>query len=244
MKKLKEFAKKIPVLPSLYRRLHNKYISYRLKSKNAEQVFTDICRSNVWSGKNSVSGPGSDDDQTRISTQELSGVFRDYRVSTLLDIPCGDFHWMKNVDLIDIDYTGADIVHDLIEKNTEQYGRDGLRFQKLDLIKDTLPKVDLVFCRDCLVHLSFKDIFRAFDNLCTSQSEYFLTTTFVARTKNRDIATGQWRTLNLELAPFTLPSPLKIINEGCTEGRGAYSDKSLGLWRIVDIRESLIRRCP
>lgn len=243
MKKLKEIAKKIPVLPSLYRMLHSRYMSYQLKSKNAEQVFTDIYRSNAWGGKDSVSGPGSDVYQTKIIIKELSVVFRDYGVSTMLDIPCGDFHWMKNVDLIDIDYTGTDIVNDLIEKNTEQYGREGLRFQKLDLIKDKLPKVDLVFCRDCLVHLSFKDIFHAFDNLCTSQSKYFLTTTFTERTKNHDIVTGQWRTLNLELAPFILPRPLKIINEGCTEGAGAYSDKALGLWRIVDIRESLTRRC-
>jgi len=243
MEKLKEIAKKIPILPSLYSMLHNRYISYQLKSKNAEQVFTDIYRSNAWGGKDSISGSGSDIYQTRIIAKELSVIFRDYGVSTMLDIPCGDFHWMKSVDLNDIDYTGADIVNDLIEKNIEQYGCDGLRFQKLDLTKDKLPKVDLIFCRDCLVHLSFEDIFHAFDNLCASQSEYLLTTTFTERTKNHDIITGKWRTLNLELAPFILPRPLKIINEGCTEGAGAYSDKALGLWRIVDIRESLARHC-
>jgi len=242
MKKLKKIAKKIPVLPSLYRMLHNRYISYQLKSKNVEQVFTDIYRSNAWGGKDSVSGQGSDVYQTRIIIKELSVVFRDYGVSTMLDIPCGDFHWMKNVDLIDIDYTGADIVNDLIEKNTEQYGRDGLRFQKLDLIKDRLPKADLIFCRDCLVHLSFEDIICALHNICDSQSRYLLTTTFSGRTKNQNIVTGEWRTLNLEIAPFMLPRPLKLINEGCTEGAGAYSDKALGLWSIADIQESLTRR--
>jgi len=243
MKQLKEIAKRIPVLPSLYRLLHNRYISYQLKSPTAEQVFTNIYRSNAWGGNDSVSGQGSDLYQTRIISKELSVVFRDYGVSAMLDIPCGDFHWMKAVDLIDVDYTGADIVKDLIEKNTKQYGRDGLRFRKLDLMNDKLPKVDLVFCRDCLVHLSFEAICHAFDNLCNSQSEYFLTTTFTERTSNHDIATGRWRPLNLELAPFILPRPLKIINEGCTEGAGAYSDKALGLWPIVDIRESLTRRC-
>lgn len=243
MKTLKEIAKRIPIVPDLYRILHGKYISYKLKSKNAEQVFTNIYKNNAWGGKDSVSGPGSDIYQTRIITKELAVVFREYGVSTILDIPCGDFHWMKNVDLINVDYIGSDIVNDLIEKNTGKYGRDGLHFQQLDLIKDRLPKVDLVFCRDCLVHLSFEDIFHALNNVCSSQSEYLLTTTFTGRTKNRNIATGQWRTLNLELAPFILPSPLKIINEGCTEGAGAYSDKALALWRIVDIRESLKRRC-
>ncbi len=239
MAKLKKIAKKIPILPSLYRMLRN----YRLKSKSTEQVFTDIYKNNTWGGKDSVSGQGSDLYQTRIIAKELPLLFREFNISTMLDIPCGDFHWMKNVDLINIDYTGADIVHDLVEKNTELYGRDGLRFQQMNLTKDKLPKVDLVFCRDCLVHLSFQDIFQALNNLCNSQSQYFLTTTFTKRTDNRDIITGRWSALNLELAPFALPKPLKIINEGCTQSAAVHSDKALGLWEIADIRECLTKRC-
>lgn len=207
--------------------------------EETEQVFTDIYKKNGFNGKDSVSGPGSDVYQTRVIVKELPVLFGDFGVLAMLDIPCGDFHWMQSVDLIDIDYTGADIVNDLIENNTEQYARDGLRFQKLDLLKDRLPKVDLIFTRDCLVHLSFEDIFRALDNICNSQSEYLLTTTFTGRIDNHDIKTGQWRPLNLELSPFFLPKPLKIINESCTENDGIYSDKTLGLWKIADIRESL-----
>ena len=197
---------------------------------------------NKWAGKHSASGPGSDNYETRIIVDELSSAFSDLGISSMLDIPCGDFHWMKDVNLSHIDYIGADIVKELVENNIEKYGREDVHFQKLNLIEDKLPKADLVFCRDCLVHLSFEDIFKAFDNLIESQSEYIFTTTFTGRTDNCDIATGGWRTLNLECAPFTLPTPLKIINEGCTENDGIYKDKSLGLWRISDIRESLTTR--
>jgi len=214
----------------------------KLKSKSTEDVFTEIYRSNAWGGKDSVSGTGSDVHQTRIITSGLQSLLIDLNISTTLDIPCGDFHWMKSVDLNGIDYTGADIVKELIQKNREEYARDGVRFQHLNLIKDKLPKVDLVFCRDCLGHFSFADIFLALDNVCNSQSKYFLTTTFTDRKENHDIVTGQWRVLNLELVPFVLHKPFKIINEGCMEGDGAYKDKSLGLWRIADIRESLTRR--
>jgi len=238
----REIVKKIPVLPFVYRALHNRYAIYQWKGKSTEDVFTGIYRSNAWRGKVSVSGTGSDVHQTIIITRELPALFNDFNISTMLDIPCGDFHWMKNVDLSSIDYTGADIVKELIRKNREKYARDGVRFQHLNLIKEKLPKVDLVFCRDCLAHFSFADIFLALDNVCNSQSEYLLTTTFTGRIVNYDIVTGQWRTLNLELAPLVLPKPLKIINEGCTECDGAYKDKALGLWRIADIRESLTRR--
>jgi 2-polyprenyl-3-methyl-5-hydroxy-6-metoxy-1,4-benzoquinol methylase len=239
MAKLKEIIKKILVLPYVYKKLRKKYKTDQLKKKDAEQVFTDIFSNNAWGGKDSVSGRGSDLHQTRIVIKELPPLFREIGISTVLDIPCGDFHWMKSVDLAGIDYTGADIVDDLIENNTAQYGNDNVHFQKIDLIKDKLPKKDLVFCRDCLVHLSFDDIFCVFDNLSHSQSGYLLATTFPERTENQDIATGQWRVLNLELAPFNLPAPLRIINEGCTEDDGAYADKSLGLWSMADIQESL-----
>jgi hypothetical protein len=239
MGKLKEIAKKVPVIPYIYRTFHNYYSSYQLKSKTAEQVFTEVYRRNAWKGKGSVSGPGSDVHQTRIIINELPILFNDFNISTMLDIPCGDFHWMKDVDLSNIDYMGADIVNELIQKNAENYGRDGVSFQYLNLIKDKLPKKDLVFCRDCLVHFSFADIFLALNNICNSQSEYILLTTFTGRKDNYDIVTGMWRVLNLELPPFLFPEPLRIINEGCTEGDGAFEDKALGLWRIADIRKSL-----
>jgi len=86
---------------------------------------------------------------------------------------------MKHVDLDGIDYTGADIVADLILGNG-QYEASKVHFCILNLIDDKLPKIDLVFCRDCLVHLSFRDTFRALHNICDSGSIYLLTTTFTS----------------------------------------------------------------
>jgi len=234
MDNFREFARKLPILPSLY-------AVYR-KLKSTEQIFTRIFETNAWAGKDSVSGSGSDTYQTEIIVKELAVLFVDYRISSVLDIPCGDFHWMKNVDLGGVDYKGADIVRDLIQQNTRRYGRDSIQFKRLDLIGDMLPTADLILCRDCLVHFSFADVFRALNNVCSSGARYFLTTTFTERLDNDDIATGQWRVLNLQAPPFMLAKPVRLINEGCSEGNGAYKDKSLGLWEIADIREILATR--
>jgi hypothetical protein len=211
-------------------------------ANNHETVFTHIYKSKKWGGKDSdsVSGPGSDVLQTAVISKKFPHLFTEFGIATMLDIPCGDFHWMKNVELGAINYTGADIVEALINGNTKQYADAGKHFQKLNITEDKLPKVDLIFCRDGLVHFSFADIFHALNNICDSRSEYLLTTTFPARKNNKDIATGKWRTLNMTLAPFMLPKPLHIINEGCTQSAGAFKDKSLGLWKISDIRKSLI----
>ena len=237
MGRLKDIVNKIPVIGFLYSAV--RYRVYALD--RMENTFSKIYKSHKWGGKDSVSGPGSDVHQTRIIINALPALFNTLNISTMLDIPCGDFHWMRSVDLNSIDYTGGDIVKEIIKKNREKYTRNGVRFQYLNLIKDKLPKVDIVFCRDCLVHFSFADIFLALENVCKSQSEYFLTTTFTGRKDNHDISTGQWRPLNLELPPFMLPKPLIIINEGCTQSNGTFEDKALGLWRISDIRERITK---
>ena len=239
MKKIKFLIKKIPILSSFCKFLINHYLGYKLKNKKANQLFTEIYKKNSWNGKDSVSGRGSDINQTITITKELPLIFKDLFIKTILDIPCGDFHWMRNVDLLDINYIGADIVVEITEKNSKQYGNDKFKFQTLDLSKDILPKVDLIFCRDCLVHLSFDEVFSSLKNICRSNSKYLLTTTFTKRFSNRNIITGQWRRLNLNSAPFNLPVPLKIINEKCTEANGSYKDKSLGLWKISDVVKSL-----
>ncbi len=122
---LKEIAKKIPVIPFVYRALHG----YQLKSKSTKHIFTEIHRNNAWGGKDSVSGPGSDVRQTKIIVQELLNLFNDFNISTMLDIPCGDFHWMKDANLNAIDYTGGDIVEELIQENSEKYTSEHIRFQ-------------------------------------------------------------------------------------------------------------------
>ena len=149
---------------------------------------------------------------------------------------------MRNIPLENISYIGADIVGQIIQQNQDKYEKKNISFRKLDLIRDELPKTDVILCRDCIVHLSFDDALKALLNICRSKSTYLLTTTFTQRSMNTDIITGQWRTLNLQVSPFEFSSPLRVINEECTEWNGAFPDKSLGLWRIKDIEESLTNK--
>nr|WP_245191986.1 class I SAM-dependent methyltransferase [Amycolatopsis azurea] len=210
-------------------------VAEELESLGTQDRFTYIFRSRLWESS-SVSGPGSESVQTRELREQLPVLLERFGVRTLLDLPCGDFGWLSEVEL-DLDrYIGADIVTDLVEANAARFRDDPVReFRSLDLTGDPLPAADLVLCRDCLVHLSFADIERALRNLRRSGSRYLLTTTFTELGTNDDIVTGDWRPLNLCREPFGFPEPLAVLVEGCTEEGGAYADKSLGLWEIATI---------
>jgi hypothetical protein len=210
-------------------------------SAEMERVFGDLFHTNAWGDDESVSGPGSNLVYSAAIRAALPGLLRELEVRTLLDLPCGDFFWMKEVDLEAAGverYLGADVVPELIERNSGLYRGAGRTFLRLDLTRDPLPPADLVLCRDCLVHLSFEDAFRALANLKRSGSRYLLTTTFPAfygQGENPDIPTGHWRPLDFEAAPFRLPPPLRVVSEEYTGDEGRYRDKSLGLWRISDL---------
>lgn len=216
-------------------RLYNYADGTSFTDQSTETIFTKISKNNTWLEPESVSGIGSSLEQTAEIITKLPAILKSLQVKTLLDLPCGDFNWMQKVDLSGIHYTGADIVEHLITSNQEKYANKNITFISLDLLKDDISAYDLIFCRDCLVHLSFADIQKAIVNIKKSGSKYFMTTTFPAQATNEDIITGGWRPLYLEKAPFSFPKPLYLLNENCTEMDGAFADKSLGIWEVATL---------
>lgn len=196
-----------------------------------QEIFAQIWSKNVWGDTESRSGGGSNLKQTAFLRPQLQSLLHERGISSMLDIPCGDFHWMKELQFPkSFHYLGADIVPQLIASNQERYGSENFQFQVLNLTSDLLPKVDLIFCRDCLVHLDQDSIFKALSNIRRTNSKWLLMTHFSDRRENRNIKTGQWRPINFTGAPFHLPPPLLMLDEQCTEDGGRYRDKTTSLW--------------
>jgi len=228
------------ILKKVYHSFKNFMIKYKNRSKNMQMIFTEIYQHNLWSSDESFSGVGSTLSATQFVVTGLNNIIDELNIESMLDIPCGDFNWMKNVNINNLKYIGADIVCQIIEDNQKKYGADNIQFIQMNLIEDKLPTVDLILCRDCLVHLSFKDIWYSLKNISETQSTYLVTTTFTDRYKNYDIATGLWRPLNLEADPFYFPRPLILIQEQKDiKDTSEFGDKCLGVWKIEDIRLSL-----
>lgn len=202
---------------------------------DALATFRQIYQSNHWRGGESASGEGASGDQTARILAALPALCRALGVRRLLDLPCGEGHWMARADLGGVHYLGADLVPELVARAARDHAGPGREYRVLDLTASPLPDADLLLCRDALVHLSFADIARALANLRRATIPWLLATTFPGEARNEDIVTGDWRPLNLERAPFHFPAPVQLLNEGCTEGAGRFADKSLGLWRVRDL---------
>lgn len=200
-----------------------------------KQIFTEYFNNNSWKGKESVSGPGSDYEQVKYLIPELEILLEDLKIKSMLDAPCGDFNWMRKIDLSSINYIGADIVEGVIDRNNKKYKSKNIKFTTMDIVTDTLPCVDLIMVRDCFVHLPNEDIIQSLNNIKNSGSKYLLTTNFFWKhfPNNKNISVGGWRRIDFTQKPFNFPYPDRIIIEGNIQSYDR--DKSLALWKIKDI---------
>lgn len=197
-------------------------------------IFTNIYHENGWRDKDSKSGRGSNLEQTAHIRMVLPQIFSELGVRYLLDIPCGDFFWFKEMayEMRGIKYIGADIVPELIDYCNANYSDENHTFIVTDVTKHRPPEADLIFCRDLLGHLTNDEVRKVLKNFRASGTRYLMATTFPDRDPNVDIKTGEWRPIDLEALRYGLGPATLLINERCTDGDGHFSDKSLGLWEL------------
>ena len=209
---------------------------------NDKNKFDLIYKTGYWGGVTKdipKSGFGSSLQATENIRRELPILIKKYEISTLLDIPCGDFFWLSHLNLPLDKYIGADLVEKLIDDNIKMYARHNFEFQKIDLLQDPLPKCDLVMVRDCLVHLTNEQVHKALHNIVQSGSKYLATSHFEDCKEN--IASrrpDRWRPLDMTKEPFKLPRPITSVIDSCP-GIPYEADKRLALWKISDLSDFL-----
>ena len=206
-----------------------------LSSKNPEEIFRNIYKNNDWKGAESVSGQGSDLNETGVLLEKLPHLFAKYNIGSIIDLPCGDYNWMQHLKYDFDSYVGIDIVEDIIQSNQEKYADDKTQFVQKNCLEDRIDNADLIMVRDLLIHFSDKDVYKFLENLKRSNITYLLTTHFINET-NFDIATGQWRPINLCAKPFGFRQPMEIIIEETKMYDNKYAKtKTMSLWRLEDL---------
>jgi hypothetical protein len=213
---------------------------------NSEK-FSRIYQKRLWlkamphlNPEKTFSGHGSTESSTRVFRRNLESFLHEMNVKKLFDAPCGDFNWMKDVNLpAYCDYIGGDIVPALVANLQQKYGRiirtgpeaPSRQFINFDLTVERFPSADIWLCKDCFQHLSNSDIHLVLNNFRRSQVNIALITNHIGVNSNIEIETGQFRYVDLTLAPFSLPPPLQTLPDAPVDGEPRY----IGVWRRKDL---------
>jgi hypothetical protein len=131
----------------------------------------------------------------------------------------------------------VDVVEPLIRRNTELYASRDRSFLLADITKDRLPTADVGFCRHCLIHLPNRRVLAVLANLKASGARYLLATTNPGLLVNVDTWPGSFRPINLQIAPFNLPPPLRTLQDSTSDDQVSV----IGLWRLADVELKLTR---
>jgi SAM-dependent methyltransferase len=196
------------------------------RSDDLARRFTTAFEERVWKDGESVSGPGSTLQYTSDLRATLPGLIRALGCKSVLDAPCGDFNWMKEVDLTGLDYLGVDIVPALIGELNAKYPQH--RFEVGDITVDPFPKVDFVLCRDVLFHLSNANIVRVLENFVRSGSEWLATSHYFQTTTMEDVQSDPttFRLVNLTAPPFYFEPPDYVLKDTAPN----FLRRWLGVW--------------
>lgn len=209
---------------------------WRIRGRGREHIrgdrrarFEYMYKSGYWlqgAKEGPLSGWGSSLDATKSIREELPSVLRELGASSLLDLDCGDFTWMKEIEL-PCPYIGVDIVPALIADNQQRFGSGERKFLVLDACESALPKADVVLCREVLFHLSFRDMQKLFANVKASGARYFIATTNPKCAINLDIPSGEHSDRNLAIAPLNLGPPDRTLWDGALA-----EERVLGVWKL------------
>ena len=221
-------------------RSRNRYLQWRLaNTKSHKTAFHLIYRMNTWDSAESVSGPGSTFAYTLNLRQRLPQLFEEHGIRSVFDAPCGDFNWMPNVLASSpVNYVGADIVRPLIASHRKKFADERTEFRILDITRDPFPTADVWICRDCLIHLSYGQIFKALSNFVHSTIRFVLLTNHRNRGDfhNEDIRPGEFRRIDLFSPPFSFPEAVLCrIPEGSNQETG----HEMCLWTREQVAASL-----
>ena len=166
------------------------------------EAFTRVYEGSRW---HNGSGPGSDPESTGLWREFLTAYMRGAGVRSVLDLGCGDWQHSKLIDWEGIAYHGIDVVQDVVDANTERYGRAGVTFQCADITSCPLPGADLIICKEVLQHWPLADIVN-FRRRVMWRRRVLIVNDCLPLVANVDIEPGGYRPLD-----FTEP-PLKSWN--------------------------------
>jgi len=199
-----------------------------------EDIFTRIFTSNAWGSLETPSGPGSAIDACPGIIRKIPFWIDLYSIKTIVDLGCGDFNWMSQVDLSSVEYDGYDIVREAILA-ASKHTASNIAFHHADILNMKIQKADLVICKDVLIHLPDIDALKLLESIRSSGSRLLASTTAPGWNNmfRHGLQPGEFCPLDLEADPFSLGPPLDTVEVPHKEGN---PQKYLALFDLDPLR--------
>jgi SAM-dependent methyltransferase len=123
-------------------------------------VFQRAYREARWGGEGTDfhSGPGSTGAAAERYAELIKNFIARHDIRSVVDLGCGDFQVARRFTGDHVDYTGIDVVDELVALNNHRYLSERIRFAALDITQDPLPDGELCLIREVLQHLSNAEI--------------------------------------------------------------------------------------
>ena len=220
-----------------------------------KEIFTQIYEGYKFGGTNeSRSGLGSTLEETNILRDKIKLLIREKNIKSVVDVPCGDFNWMKEIVFSFENYIGGDIVSQCIIENNERYSNSRIKFIDFDLLTDEIPTADLLIVRDIVGHFPLEDGKKIINNILKCNCKYLLSTTwhniqdehYNHKHFNKGVEDyGKFYSVNLMSEPFFFPKPDTFIVEDVDVVDYKNGNrKVLALWDLQKVKDHLIASQP
>lgn len=179
---------------------------------NLEERFSRIVSSNAWGCKETPCGPGSSLEACADIIKQLPVWLRSLKIKSIVDLGCGDFHWLKEVDLSGIEYDGYDIVRSAVEA-AGKYASSTIRFHHADILSIEPKKADLVLCKDVLIHLPDAEVLPLLRSIISSGSRFLASTTHPGWPNlfRTGMTAGEFAPIDLQQTPYDLGMPIDMV---------------------------------
>ncbi len=184
------------------------------EEKDYVRVFTDIYATNEWEDG---SGLGSNPVHARPYMVLLQDLLFDPRITTIVDIGCGDWQIMRNMTLPQgKSYVGYDVVENLIETNKQAYTRDNVHFEHTLGLQDLAQKNvsgDLLIMKDVMQHWPIEEIQYFIKNILPRFKYAIITNQYEPnkRGHNKDKQMGPVHSIGLLESPFKLRYAIQLM---------------------------------
>ena len=133
----------------------------RYSGMTNEQTFREVYFNALWGRTKEhiyCSGSGSHPEFAMQYCALVKRFIKDHRITTVVDLGCGDFRVGRQIASPGFLYTGIDVVPELIDHNRAVYSDPNVAFHCMDITRSDPPRGELCLVRQVLQHLSNSEI--------------------------------------------------------------------------------------